>query len=174
MREPGTSAVAAVPAPAGASNPALPASRAETSALAPVAARQGRFSNLRTFEALKDRSYRWFFFSMLAQFSSMHMQMVVNPWLVYQLTGSYVALGTIALANAVPGLIFGFVGAVVADRAPKKYIVQIGQVVNAAGTAVVGVLILNGSVGFEHRGAAPRRRRGDRGGAVLGLLGGDD
>ncbi|MCC6238338.1 MAG: hypothetical protein IT299_12325, partial [Dehalococcoidia bacterium] len=45
-----------------------------------VAARPGliaRLASLKTFEALNDRSFRWFIVSMLSQFSSMHMQMVV-------------------------------------------------------------------------------------------------
>lgn len=38
---------------------------------------------------------------MLGQMASQNMQMVVRAWLAYELTGSYAALGTIALANAI-------------------------------------------------------------------------
>ena len=97
--------------------------------------------SVRTFEALNSRSFRWFFVAMLAQFSSMHMQMLVNPWLVFDITGSYARVGAIALASAIPGLILGFPGGVVADRAPKKIVVQIGQTVNAFGTLSIAVLL---------------------------------
>jgi MFS family permease len=80
----------------------------------------------------------------------MHMQMVVNPWLVYQLTGSYAALGAIALVSSVPGLLLGFVGGVVADRAPKKTVAQIGQTISATGTLAVAILLALGMLRFEH------------------------
>ena len=106
--------------------------------------------SLRTFEALNSRSFRWFFVAMLAQFSSMHMQMLVNPWLVFDITGSYARVGAIALASAIPGLILGFPGGVVADRAPKKIVVQIGQAVNALGTLGIAVLLSLDMLTFTH------------------------
>ncbi len=116
-----------------------------------VARRRGvRMPSLRTFEALNSRSFRWFFVAMLAQFSSMHMQMLVNPWLVFDITGSYARVGAIALASAIPGLILGFPGGVVADRAPKKIVVQIGQTVNAFGTLLIAVLLTLDMLTFTH------------------------
>ena len=106
--------------------------------------------SLRTFDALQDRSFRWFFMSMLAQFSSMHMQMVVNPWLVYELTGSYAALGAVALVSSIPGLILGFAGGVVADRASKKVVVQAGQAISAIGTFVVALLLAFDMLAYQH------------------------
>ena len=109
-----------------------------------------RMFRLRTFEALHSPSFRWFFASMLAQFSSMHMQMVVNPWLVFELTGSYALLGGIALASAVPGLALGFIGGVVADRAPKKIVIQIGQAISAISTLGVALLLWLDLLTFQH------------------------
>jgi MFS family permease len=116
------------------------------------AARTRRFSpgSLRTFDALHSPSFRWFFASMLAQFSSMHIQMVVNPWLVYQLTGSYTALGTVALVSSIPGIVLGFAGGVVADRAPKKVVVQIGQAISATGTLIVALLLAFDMLIYPH------------------------
>lgn len=112
--------------------------------------RRSRMGSVRTFEALNSRSFRWFFVAMLAQFSSMHMQMLVNPWLVFDITGSYARVGAIALASAIPGLILGFPGGVVADRAPKKIVVQIGQTVNAVGTLGIAVLLTLDMLTFTH------------------------
>lgn len=109
-----------------------------------------RVTSLRTFEALDDRSFRWFIVSMLSQFSSMHMQMVVNPWLVYELTGSYAKLGAIALASAIPGLMIGFPGGVIADRMPKKLLVQAGQTINALSTLAIAILIWLDMITFTH------------------------
>lgn len=116
-----------------------------------VARRRGvQMPSVRTFESLNSRSFRWFFVAMLAQFSSMHMQMLVNPWLVFDITGSYARVGAIALASAIPGLILGFPGGVVADRAPKKIVVQIGQTVNAFGTLSIAVLLTLDMLTFTH------------------------
>ena len=109
-----------------------------------------RVRSLSTFEALGSRSFQWFFVSMLAQFSSMHMQMVVNPWLVYELTGSYAKLALVALVSAVPGLILGFVGGVIADRVPKKPVVQVGMAVSAISTFAIAVLLALDIRVFEH------------------------
>ena len=121
-----------------------------TAAEAAGTPRTSRMPSLRTFEALNSRSFRWFFVAMLAQFSSMHMQMLVNPWLVFDITGSYARVGAISLASAIPGLILGFPGGVVADRAPKKIVVQIGQAINACGTLAIAVLLTFDLLVFEH------------------------
>jgi MFS family permease len=127
---------------------------------------RGGVTSLRTFDALHDRSFRWFFVSMLSQFSSMHMQMVVTPWLVYELTGSYARLGAIALASAVPGLILGFGGGVIADRAPKKLVVQVGQTLNAVSTLAIAILLSFGLLEFSHLMIAAAAQ-----GAVFAIMG---
>ena len=70
----------------------------------------------------------------------MNMQLVVRGWLVFDLTGSFAALGTMALANAVPTLLFSPIGGVIADRAPKKTVIQIAQGYNAINAAILAVL----------------------------------
>ena len=80
------------------------------------------------------------FLGNIAQFSSMQMQLVVRGWLVYDITGSFAALGTMALANAVPSLVVSPIGGVVADRATKKTVIQLGQWYNAGNAAVLAVL----------------------------------
>ena len=70
----------------------------------------------------------------------MNMQLVVRGWLVFDLTGSFAALGTMALANAVPTLLFSPIGGVIADRAPKKTVIQIAQGYNAINAALLAML----------------------------------
>lgn len=76
----------------------------------------------------------------VAQICSMQMQQVVRGWLVFHMTGSFAALGTIALANAIPGLLLSPVGGVVADRAVKKRVIQVAQSYNAINAAVIMIL----------------------------------
>jgi len=94
----------------------------------------------RTSAAMRDPHYRNFYFGNVLQFGSMNMQLVVRGWLVFHITGSFAALGTMSLANAIPTLFFSPIGGVVADRAPKKTIIQIGQGYNAINAALLAIL----------------------------------
>jgi len=108
-------------------------------------------TKIRTFESLGYPAYRDFFLAMLGQMASQNMQMVVRSYLAFVLTGSYAALGIIALANAIPGLVLSMVGGAIADRvARRKNIVQIGQLTNALNTAAVGVLLVTDLLTFEY------------------------
>jgi len=147
--------LADTPIPLGGAIPAAPPAAPAAAASAAVPARRrplrlARPARVRTFEALEGRSFRWFFLSMSAQFSSMHMQMVVTPYLVFELTGSYALLGAMSLASAVPGLLLGFAGGVIADRVSKKWLVQVGQALNALFTLALAALAATGHLRFEH------------------------
>jgi MFS family permease len=106
---------------------------------------------LRTFESLRDRNYRWFLYSLLGNFSSMNMQMFVRGWVVFELTGSFVALGTVFLANGIVGMFVAPLGGVLADRVrDKKYVVQVGQLLNAGVALEIGLLIASEQLEFSH------------------------
>jgi MFS family permease len=94
----------------------------------------------RTFVAFRDANFRMLYFGNLLQFGSMNMQLVVRGWLVFHLTGSFAALGTMALANAIPTLVLSPIGGVIADRAPKKTVIQIAQGYNAVNAAALAIL----------------------------------
>ena len=53
---------------------------------------------------------------MLGQMAAMNMQMFARAFLVFSLTGSYSALGVMALANAAPMMFFSLFGGVIAER----------------------------------------------------------
>ncbi|MBK6319339.1 MAG: MFS transporter [Dehalococcoidia bacterium] len=95
----------------------------------------------RTFGAvIENPHFRNLFIGNIFQFGSMQMQLVVRSWLVFHITGSFAALGTVALANAIPGLLLSPVGGLIADRAPKKTIIQSAQIYNMANAAVLAAL----------------------------------
>jgi len=106
-----------------------------------------RFS---TFDALQLRDFRYIFFGNLMQFAGMQMMTLVKGILVFQLTGSFAALGTLALANSVPGLICYPFGGVIADRFPKRSVIQVGQAVIAISTAVLAVIAGLDLLRYEH------------------------
>lgn len=105
----------------------------------------------RTFGAvIDDANFRLLFLGNILQFGSQQMQLVVRGWLVFHITGSFAALGTIALANAVPGVLLSPIGGLIADRAPKKTVIQSAQLFNMVNAAVLA-LIASGWLGFELR-----------------------
>jgi MFS family permease len=102
----------------------------------------------RTFSALGDRHFRMLYFGNVLQFGSMQMQLVVRGYLVFHITGSFAALGTMALANALPALVASPIGGVVADRATKKTVIQIAQAYNLV-NALLLAIIAAGWFGLE-------------------------
>jgi len=106
---------------------------------------------LRTFDALIEvRAFRWFMVAMLGNWASLQMQQVVRGFLVYHLTGSYAALGGMALANSAPRLVLALFGGVLADRLPKRVVIQVGQAFNALLTLSIALLLVFDVLRFEH------------------------
>ena len=87
---------------------------------------------------------------MLGVFGAMNSQMIAKGVLTYDLTGSFAALGTLALANAVPGLALSLHGGVLADRMPKKLIQQVGNTLNALNTLSIVVILMAGVMRWEY------------------------
>ncbi len=81
----------------------------------------------------------------------MNMQMFIRGWLVFELTGSFAALGIMSLANGVAGVATALFGGVIADRVrQKKHVVQVGQGLNVLVVLGVGTLIATDSLRFSH------------------------
>jgi MFS family permease len=72
------------------------------------------------FESLRHRNYRLLWIGMLISNSGDWMDQVALNWLVYQLTGSAVALGILNLCRLVPILAFTLIGGVIADRFERR------------------------------------------------------
>ena len=116
---------------------------------APPARRGGRFS-LRTFESLRQREFRWLFASTLGQMAAIQMQILMRSYVAYDLTDSFAAIGVVGLASAVPMLLLSVFGGVLADRVPRKRILQVGHVLNMGFAILIGVLLLLGMLRVEH------------------------
>ena len=101
--------------------------------------------NLRTFSSFKNPVFRLYYAAMLGQMAAMNMQMFARSFLVFTLTGSYTALGVMALANATPMLFFSLFGGVIADRVQKKYVLLVGQLASALVALGIAVSL---SIGF--------------------------
>ena len=67
-------------------------------------------SRLRTFESLRVPAFRWFLVSTMALGGGMMMQLLVTGYVVFVLTGSYAALGTVAPRRRRRGVVAQHVG----------------------------------------------------------------
>jgi MFS family permease len=85
-------------------------------------------TNLKTFSSFKIPAYRMYFFGMVGQWSTFSMEQVARSYLIYEITGSPVMLGTINLSGTIPILLLSLFGGVVADRFPKKILIQLSQI----------------------------------------------
>ena len=83
--------------------------------------------NLKTFESFKTPAYRTYYVSMVGQWLTASMQTLVRSLLVFRISGSATSIGIVALAMALPALMFSLLGGAIADRVPKKYLLTIGR-----------------------------------------------
>lgn len=77
--------------------------------------------------ALQNPNYRLYFFGQLISVTGTWMQRVTQGWLVYTLTTSAFWLGAIAFASGIAMLICTPFAGVIADRYPRRRVLQIAQ-----------------------------------------------
>ena len=77
-------------------------------------------------------------------------QQIVRAWLVFQLTDSTLALGTIMFTVAVPMLLVAPFGGVVADRRERRSLIIAGQGLVVASELVILSLLWSGELQFWH------------------------
>jgi len=87
----------------------------------------GRFGT--TFSALRYPNYRRWFVGQVLSLMGTWMQMVAQGWLVYELTGSKLALGTISFVSSIPTLVFMLPAGAVADRVSRRKMMLVTQTV---------------------------------------------
>ena len=65
--------------------------------------RSGRLAS--TFRALRHRNFQLFFAGQFVSLTGTWMQTVAQSWLIYQMTGSVILLGTVGFASQIPVLL---------------------------------------------------------------------
>ena len=101
-------------------------------------------------DSLRVRGFLYLWLGMLAMMAGVQMQMLARGYLTYEITGSETLLGIVSAGPAVPILALSLIGGAVADRLDRKRVIQICQVVSAAGALAVGVAITTGVVEWYH------------------------
>jgi MFS family permease len=105
-----------------------------------------------TFAALRYRNYRLWFFGQATSLVGTWMQSVAQGWLVYQLTGSNLALGAISFAGSIPTLFLMLPAGVLADRFPKRKLLLITQTVMMLCAFALAALAASGVLQVWHIG----------------------
>jgi MFS family permease len=100
--------------------------------------------------ALRHRNFRIYWLGFVTSVSGMQMFLVIQAWLVFDLTGSALQLGFLALARAIPAVVLGLIGGVVADKVDQRRLL-IGTTAGVATIyLVLGTLTLTGIVQVWH------------------------
>jgi len=128
----------------------VPPENAEPYRLAGSGRNAGPVSWRNTFAALKHRNFRLFFIGQLVSLIGTWMQTTAQGWLVYQLTGSKVLLGTVAAVGTFPMLLFALLGGSVADRYPKRTIILWTQTAMMLTAFLFATLVASGHITTWH------------------------
>ena len=99
-----------------------------------------------TFAALKHRNFRLFFVGQLVSLTGSWIQNTAQGWLVYQMTGSKVLLGTVAAVGSLPMLLLSVWGGSVADRHPKRTVVFFTQTAMMLNAFMFAALVWSGRI----------------------------
>lgn len=111
---------------------------------------KGRTGRLwgKTFSSLKVPNYRLYFAGQSISLIGTWMQMTAQSWLVLTLTHSSTALGLTVALQALPVLLFGPYGGVIADRADKRRLMIALQIAMGIEALLLGLLVVSGSARY--------------------------
>ncbi|PIU65684.1 MAG: MFS transporter [Armatimonadetes bacterium CG07_land_8_20_14_0_80_59_28] len=116
----------------------------------PDRARKVRDHLSRTFSSLRNRNFRIFFVGQLVSTTGVWIQRTAEGWLVYELTGSKMLLGTVMAVAFAPMFFFSTIGGATADRYSKRTLLVVIQSALAIPPLMMAVLILTGHIQVWH------------------------
>lgn len=103
-----------------------------------------------TFEALRHRNFRLWFFGQLVSLVGTWMQVIAQNWLVYQLTGSAWDLGLVNFVGAIPLVPLTLHAGAIADRFSKRRIIFLMQAAMMGLAFILAFLCWTGTVRLWH------------------------
>lgn len=105
-----------------------------------------------TFAALRHHNYRLWFAGQVVSLIGTWMQSVAQGWVVYLLTGSKLALGTIAFMGTVPTLFLMLPAGAIVDRVPKRSLLLVTQAIMMVLALILTALAATGTLQVWHLG----------------------
>jgi MFS family permease len=103
-----------------------------------------------TFQALRHRNFRLWFFGQLTSLVGTWMQSIAQNWLVYQLTGSARDLGLVSFVGAIPLVPLTLYAGAIADRFEKRRVIFWCQASMMALAFLLAFLCWTGEVRLWH------------------------
>lgn len=110
----------------------------------------GRVGWAEAFSAFRHRNYRIFFSGQVISLIGTWLQSTAEGWLVYQLSGSSVALGFIRFAHMLPFALIALWGGIIADRHAKRSILLLTQGASMVLALVLALLVHLGFIEVWH------------------------
>jgi MFS family permease len=92
----------------------------------------------------QDRNFRWLFAGSLISQLGDQFTLIALPWLVLQLTGDTLVLGTVLAVMSVPRALFLLVGGAVVDRYSPKRVLMLTKHANTVLLGLLAALALSG------------------------------
>jgi MFS family permease len=102
------------------------------------------------FSALQHREFRLYWFGYVISVSGQQMLWMLEPWLIYELTGSKVLLGAAAAAQAIPATALVLIGGVIADKFDQRKLLILVQVGNILLLGAMAALALTETLQIWH------------------------
>lgn len=102
------------------------------------------------FASLAIPNFRKYYVGQALSFVGTWAQMIAQAWLVLELTGSPTWVGAVFAVQTLPMLVVGPYGGLVADRADKRRLLIVLQLVMAALAGILAVVTLSGAVQLWH------------------------
>ena len=99
-----------------------------------------------TFAAFGIRNYRIYAGGAIVSNVGTWMQRVAQDWLVWQLTGSALAVGLAATAQFLPALVLSYPGGIIADRWNRRSALLVSQAHMAIPSLTIGVLAVTSTL----------------------------
>lgn len=103
-----------------------------------------------TFDSLRNSHFRWLWLGRMASSATFQMGTVAQGWLVYQLTGSALALGYVGAGGSIATLLFSLYGGVICDRVSKRNLLLFARTAMGINTLIIGILISLGQIRIWH------------------------
>lgn len=100
--------------------------------------------------ALRSRNFRLFWLAQLISTIGTSLQVVVEGWLVYQVTDSTLWLGLVGFIGLLPVVPIALVGGVIIDRVPRRKLILLTQTGLLLQTTLFAFLVHSGNIQLWH------------------------
>ena len=98
--------------------------------------------------ALRSRNFRLFWLAQLISTIGTSLQVVVEGWLVYQVTDSTLWLGLVGFIGLLPVVPLAFLGGVLIDRLPRRKLLLLTQSGLLLQTTLFALIVQSGNIGL--------------------------